>query len=243
MKRISNITITFSILLFFFVCSCDKTDNEDGISNIFIESGQCNVEIQKLREYSYFYGKIIDIFYDASFDNDSDKKPWQGFESDEFGTGYYIGYSYAAISKSSYFHWADYNLVDYDQERDFQIEFGFNITFNNNYSDYHAGMAYNSSKAQKGIGFYIKTNNGEYELVIRDIDKKENLFVSSSGFSVSDEGLLTIRKIGDRVSYFINRTFIYETKYEYGKSSGIAYVIPEYSKMTINKLTITYINL
>ncbi len=243
MKKINNIKIVFAVLLIFSASSCDKTENEEDLFNVFIGTGSYNIETQKLREYSYFDDKRVEFFYDADFDANSDQRPWNEFESEEFGEAYYMGPIYKVTSKSGHFHWVDYNLVNYDQSRDFQIEFYFSIYFDNTYSDSYAGMVYNSSKTQSGIGFYIEASDNEYKLIIRNNAKKENIFVSPPEDYIDDSGLFTVRKIGDKVSYFRNREFICETEYEYGKASGFAYSIPDNSIMAISKLTITYIDL
>ncbi len=233
-KRIPRI---ISILAVFVFISCaEKTDMHDMIDSYFSNEG-INIEKQKLLEYNYFDTVSKTLVYLDNFDNPN-TGTWNAFDNSS-GEAYYDDGIYKIKAFKEHYYAKD---IPYDQNRDFQIEFLFSshiytggsvTTFN------FCGFIFNIGQENKGYKCLFSSSKPSLSIINKD-DEKDGGFAINSQYT--DPKLLTIRKINNKVSFFVNKQWVIYRDFDPNlQPSGIAYTISRHSSMEIDKVVIEYL--
>lgn len=239
MKKIFYILILSCALV-----ACGKTENEDDLVRTFIDAGDISDPgYLKLVNHDYFDTVACEVFYAAEFKESSSKKPWDVFKNTTYGEGSYSAGSYLLQAKKGHYNNVKSEWTAYDQNRDFEIFIRFEAVLPGeesffavgyNFTDYESGLAV-------GIKKDLKANSG-YRFYVEDLKEKKIQFTSTDKDVVMPAGVIRIRKIGGKISYFFEKKHMLTASYRTGLKSGLAYLISGNSDMRVRELTVKYLN-
>ena len=218
--------IKYSFVLFasLLIVSCGETKNEVDLFNTFISENTVSSE---------------NVFYFDHFEDGENSFWLTGFIGiDKYAKTSIQNSNYLIESFSDYYHWHD---IKYNQDNDFRIEFKISSIYFSE-SDKYFGIFYNCNSSYYGVRLYLKKEdaNNLYTYMVYNADTKEVLY-KQNGQTLQFPVIMSFTKIGERMSYKINRRIIFQNTFS-KRTSTIGYSISEGVTASIDYIKLTYIN-
>ena len=226
------------IIFLVLLTSCDKTLNEGDLENAFIKGSS---EKLKLEQYAYYDTINCETAYNETF-NQSSGIWWTG--SDYYFSASQAHGFYKLQAKQGFYYWQELN---FDQNRDFQIESDAILTYPDWQSDppYQIGLVYavNSQSTPKTYTEFVVNNDRHvYSAIVYDQSTNKQLANGAiDTFLGQYKQTLTIRKIADKVSFFYNRQYIGSSDYSF-ISTKIGFLVSIDCTMSIDEISVKYLN-
>lgn len=215
--------VKFWLVLFTFslMVSCGESMNEEEIYSTFVSEDTIPTEIE---------------FYFDHFEEGNYSSWYAGI--DEFGKRSIQNSNYIVESFKNYYSW---NNIKYNQENDFKIEFKISSIDFSELNKYF-GILYNGNSSYYGVRLYLKKEDGNdlYTYTVYDADTKEVLFKQDRQ-TVQFPVIMSFTKIGEQMSYKINRRIIFQNTFS-KRTSTIGYAIDEGVTASIDYMKVTYLN-
>lgn len=200
----------------------------------------CNILFAQVKNpYSYYGVKSYDkqqIFTDSF--NDNHNSWWTGdIKDNHYGyikNGYYHYESKKANAKITY------KYIKIEENKDYEIE--ASIKFLKGEKNTGNGLVWGYNSKNSYSYDYLFTSNGYYRLD-KYVGKYEKYFEwkKSSLVKAKDYNILTIRKIGKKYYFFLNKTYVYSMPYEYFFGQRIGFQVTSFSAIKIDYLKVSYI--
>ena len=223
MKKITIILALAALCL----AACDKTENEQGIIDLFIGNEDI-LSSPGLTDYN-----AIDYigFVDESVSN------WTEDESSNLSivrTGGYLVFT----GKNNCYVWHDISL---NSSSDFQFEINMQLDFSGTDYDRRMGMIFGQSDRE--FNFYTVTRHSNSWTV--SVGRNNNGTVTEwyekgITFNPSAEHLFTLRKIGNKMSFFLDEKYLYTTDYD-KFAANYGFLLPKFGVIKVQNIKIDYI--
>jgi lipoprotein len=234
-----KLTLLFCLLPFFALISCEETKEEEGLVRAFLRSQKMEeVEKKELQLYEYINGERLATIYEAVMDSKSPLRPWEEFSND-FGTGLYEDSGYLVKPRKTHLHRIREGFLTLDSKQNFQVDFHYDSVLPSYFEGYYyAGIVFNYSEKNDGYTFsLLLSGDNTYTPVLVDNNKGViRNFTKQKGIPRSC--LLSIRKIGDNMAFFVDKKFVGSHTYKEGGSSSIGYYVNVKCTLQINSLSI-----
>jgi hypothetical protein len=212
--------------------ACDGTENEEELVALFF--GQSNQEEHPgLTDYTKI-GRTSTVYYQGF--SDAASSEWQT-GSDAYATYEIRNGEYIISAKQNFHIW--YNL-DLDRNADFQIEMALQLRFNSADQNTYQGMVFGVNDRKHNLFvFVVQTGNPIY-IGAYDGSSHSEWYRSLLQTSVSSYHTYTIRKIGNQMSFFLDKQFLYYRDYDYfAPNCGVTLV--DGGNLSINYIGVEYI--
>jgi hypothetical protein len=223
MKQLFLIMAIASLLV-----ACDSTENEQGIINLFIGDKEI-LSSPGLTEYDAI--ESVDFVDETVSD-------WREEESSNLSVARTSGYL-VFTGKNSCYTWHDITL---NNNRNFQFEINMQLDFSKTGSDKRMGMIFGQS--DKTFYFYTITNHSAGWTVsagkndngtVTEWFEKEVTFTSSVGH------LFTLRKIGNKMSFFLDEKYLYTTNF-FPFPANYGFLLSKQGVIKVQNIEIDYID-
>lgn len=131
--------------------------------------------------------------------------------------------------------WSVQKKIDLNQWKDFCIEVTLKkVTGDDNYRYSILWGRWNDNYT-----FYI-SNNGRYSYVRHDNSKSSVIkdWTKSSAIQRNSENTIMIKKMGERIQFFINNQFVYETHYEAMSGGALGFLVSNIMRIEIDHVIV-----
>jgi len=213
-----------------FLISCDKTENEQDILDLFFgeSNEQNNTSYEQMEPIENAY------FQDFSSPESSD---WKA-ANDEYGIRGIKNGKFVIQAKKSFRIHQNFTI---DPDHDFQIEISMRIDFASVEQEKQCGIIYGVNNNKTFNVFSLRNNTGT-PLYIGEYDGSayKKWYEKRSALSTNDYHLYTIRKHGIRMSFYVDKVFKYETEYK-NFSANYGFLMPEYGEISVDYVRADYL--
>ena len=231
MKKFINI-----IALCCLFTACDKTDNAELLESMFLGESTNGKQSQN------DYGNIVidDNIYAQNFQNPQNIKEWTIGSNDQ-ATFSLSGGVYQIQAKKDFYFWQTFDIND---SKDFQIEVSMSCNFLSGGTS--LGLVFGVNNTRKSFGSFMYSS--EIPLYIGHYDgsawqewfTKKGSPYDDTNYRISAH-LYTIRKTGNKVSFYIDERFLYSTDYNF-KINNIGFYLTKGGTIMVDYIWIDYIS-
>ena len=219
--------ITIILALAALFTACDKTENEQGIIDLFI-GNEAILSSPGLTDYN---AVVYTGYVDESISN------WKEGESSNLSivrTGGYL----VLTGKNNCYVWYDISL---NKNSNFQFNINMQLDFSKADYDKRMGMIFGQS--DKIYNFFTMTKHSDSWTV--SVGKNNDGTVTKwyekeTTFNSNEEHLFTLRKIGNKMSFFLDKKYLYTTDYN-DFAANYGFVLPRSGVIKVQNVEIDYI--
>ena len=187
--------------------ACDNTENEELLESVFFGTSQ-----EVLSQNSYTSMTPVAGIYSQEFSSQSSSKEWT-MGNNEHGTFGIENDHYFIQAKGSFNQWMNFSV---NETRDFQVEVSMSCNFL--VGGTSLGIVFGASKDLKSYGSFMFSSEVPFFIGYYNGEKWEEWY-SKSTAPYNETGyrnathLYTIRKVGYKLHFFIDKKYLYSTDY------------------------------
>jgi hypothetical protein len=207
--------------------ACDKTKNEQGIIDLFIGDEEI-LSSPGLTNYNAI--EYLDYVNETVSNWTEDESAYLSITR----TGGYLVFT----GKRDCYVWHNISL---DNRQDFQFEINMQLAFSNTNYNKRMGMIFGQSG--ESYNFFTITQLSDSWTVSgghNDNGTVTKWFEKEITFNASAEHLFTLRKIGNKMSFFLDKTYLHAANYD-GFAANYGVVLPKSGVVKVQTIKIDYI--
>ena len=234
-----KLSLLFCLLPFFALISCEQSKEEEELIRAFLRSDKMDeVEKKELQLYEYINGERLVTIYKSVMDSQSPLRPWDEFSSD-FGTGGYKDNCYLVKPRKTHLHRIREGSLSLEAKQNFQVDFHYDVALPSYFEgNYYAGIVFNYTEKKNGYTFSLLLRGDNTYMPVLVDNNKGVIREFAQQKDIPRSCLLSVRKIGNTMAFFVNKKFVGSHTFEEGDSSGIGYYVNEKCTLQINSLSI-----
>jgi len=148
-----------------------------------------------------------------------------------------IGYSHLEIRIKDTMNWSFINKINIDQSKDFEIEADI-LNSDSQKKKYYIDLVWGANEALEKCYLFSFNENGVNKVCKKTGDIYQNYYEKWTGYYFCFKNLMTIRKKGNKLMFFVNRHFIYSCDFDPFFGPGIGFQTP--SSIYIDYIKVLY---
>ena len=224
----------YFLVLCCILTACDKTENEEMLENLFINQ---SYEHKALTEYASVVPSTS--IYSQEFNNPDNCSEWNIGEN-EYATYSLENGQYIIQAKKGFYNWTSFEV---SANRDFQIEVQMACNFMLGATS--SGLVFGVNKTKGSYGAILFGNDVPFYIGLYNGSKWEAWFnIKTAPYTEpayrNAVHLYTIRKVGDKVSFFLDKELLYSTVYT-GSLNSIGFSNSNKGMVVVDYVRVDYI--